>query len=559
MSGWSRLGIRAKLFSVILLILSANLIILLFAGSYLFERFYTQSRISELKNSARNICEAYDLDSSNFYDEIGLAENENAIISLIAQDENGQFTVIYHSRAPWDMRPDVPLPPKDQSQILTPEIQERIGVADEEFDIWLDDGGAAAGEPRHREEPPPAEAQTEEGGYPPPQGEGNNDNKNRKDNAWKDRNKKNEEGFIALSARVDENLYLYMFTPRGYIKSTADLAVKYTALLSIAILLVGAALIYMIVWHITKPLKKIQSVTDKLTHLDFSEKCEVTSGDEISMLAQSINDMSGELEASIEKLVSANEVLKNDLVRQQQTEQLRRQFVASVSHDFKTPLTLIISYAEALGESQKDIRDRECCETIISEGNRLSKMVGRLLELSRLESGVNTVEKSLFCLSEIVDGVIKNHRILTEKKQLTVERCMDESAIVEADYAKMEQVVTNLFENAVKYTPDKGEIRVRSICSGGLCRMEIENTGVHITEEDISHLFDSFYRSDKARTESSNSYGIGLAIVRVVMEAHNRAYGVENTRDGVCFWVEMDAPEFEDEAEEETDSAEDSQ
>ena len=117
--------------------------------------------------------------------------------------------------------------------------------------------------------------------------------------------------------------------------------------------------------------------------------------------------MSQELEAAIGQLVAANEILKSDLERQQQTECIRRQFIADVSHDFKTPLTLMVSYAEALSESRQG-QDKEYCDVIISEGNRLSVMVGKLLELSRLENGADPVEWSIFCLSEIVDEAVSH-------------------------------------------------------------------------------------------------------------------------------------------------------
>lgn len=133
------------------------------------------------------------------------------------------------------------------------------------------------------------------------------------------------------------------------------------------------------------------------------------------MLAGSVNQMSDDLQAAVSRLVEANEVLQNDLVRQQQTDRLRQQFVANVSHDFKTPLTLMISYAEALAEEETDPRRKESCEIIIAESNRLSLMVGKLLELSRLESGVEKAQLSIFCLSEVLDSAVRSHRILTER------------------------------------------------------------------------------------------------------------------------------------------------
>lgn len=528
MSGWNNWGIRRKLFSIIVLLLALQVVILLFAGSYLFERFYTTSKTAEMRELAKNIRSAYDEDSVSFYDEIGTAEYENVVVTLYAFDEEGNPTTVYHSRAqrgddaPWRDRPNMPPMPEGapKEERISDELLQRLKAADSSFDVQVDI----------------------------PQ----TDDKNRgKNNDKKGRFWEVPDGVITLVTKLNDNLYLDIFTPRGYIKSTADLAVKYTAFLSIVILFFGSVVIYFLVGRLTRPISRIQTVADKIAGLDFSQKCQEDSGDEIGLLGRSINRMSHELEAAIEKLVSANEVLKSDLERQQQTERIRRQFIADVSHDFKTPLTLVVSYAEALSE-EREGRDKEYCDIIISEGNRLSAMVGKLLELSRLENGADPVEWSIFCLSEIVDEAIRHHRLLTEKKGLGVARELEDDFIVHADFQKIVRVVTNLFENAVKYTPQDGIITVRARRNGDLCRLEVENTGTPIPDEEQDRLFESFYRADKAR-ESQGSFGIGLATVRAVMEAHGRAYGVENTEKGVLFWVELELAHFDDDLEDETE------
>ena len=244
-------------------------------------------------------------------------------------------------------------------------------------------------------------------------------------------------------------------------------------------------------------------------------------------------------------MVAATVVVHIVRGRHQQTDRMRQQFVASVSHDFKTPITLMVSYAEAMENETSEAARREYCETIISEGNRLSHMVGRMLDLSKLENGIDKVECSIFCLSEVVDGAMKNYRLPTSRRGIEVRREIEDEFIVEADYHKIERVVANLFENAVKYVPDGGEIRVIVHRNGGCCRVGVENTGEPIREEEIESLFDSFYRADQSRS-CTDGYGLGLAIVKVIMEAHNQRYGVENTGTGVRFWFELPLVEVED-------------
>lgn len=517
MSGWNDWGIKRKLFAVIVLLLALQVVVLLCAGSSLFELFYTATRTAEMKERVEQIRDAYDGGSETFYDQIDTASYENVLVTLYELDEDGGAKEIFHSK--WGRgrddfpqnRNDFPPAPENgqREEPISPEIGERLRVSTSALDIQVD------------------------------RGMGQNNGGKGKDRGMM------PDGAITVVTRLGDNLCLMAFTPRGYIKSTADLAVKYTAELSIIILLIGAVAIYFVVGRLTRPIQRIQGVADKIARLDFTEKCDVTGNDEISLLGKSINGMSRELETAIEKLVSANEVLKSDLERQQKTERIRRQFIADVSHDFKTPLTLMVSYAEALGET-KEGQEKEYCDVIISEGNRLSAMVGKLLELSRLENGADPVEKSIFCLSEIVDEAVNHHKLLTQKKRLTVTRALEEDFIVLADFQKIVRVVTNLFENAVKYTPEGGKITVRAKRMDRLCRLEVENTGEPIAADHLERLFESFYRADQSRGSGQGSYGIGLATVRAVMEAHEMGYGVENTDEGVRFWIELETADFDE-------------
>ncbi len=511
MSGWSSWGIRRKLFTAVLMILICNAVVLLFMGSTLFEVFYMNSKVANLKDAAKRIRKEDEGNSETFYDEISSIENENALVALFMVEEDGKIAEIYRSR---------------------PQKMEELEHELEKFPPFLKE------KHRHYEEMQGRlRARLLETGEDSLIELGKPDGREEREEPW--------DNSISLSCKLDDGLYLYIYTPRDYIRSTAELAVKYTALLSIGILLAGSVLIYLLAARMTRPLNEIRTVAGKIAQMDFSQKCRVHGGDEIAQIAGSINDMSEQLEAGIEKLVEANEVLQNDLLRQQQTDRMRQQFVASVSHDFKTPITLMVSYAEAMENETSEAARREYCETIISEGNRLSHMVGRMLDLSKLENGIDKVECSIFCLSEVVDGAMKNYRLPTSRRGIEVRREIEDEFIVEADYHKIERVVANLFENAVKYVPDGGEIRVIVHRNGGCCRVGVENTGEPIREEEIESLFDSFYRADQSRS-CTDGYGLGLAIVKVIMEAHNQRYGVENTGTGVRFWFELPLVEVED-------------
>ena len=240
MSGRIKSGIRKELFGVIFFILVVHVVVLLFMGSTLFERFYQSNKVSELEQSARAIRAAYQENSGEIYDAIGKLENGNAIVSLFEIGGDGRVQMRYHSRTgreemrPWGDRENAPKPRGEDVDRFQEKMLARLRDSDESFDVRLEESF----------------------------------------NPWED------DGMLTLSTRLDDNLYLYIQTPRGYLKSFADLAVKYTALMSIAILLVGAVIIYFVVGRITRPIQGIQRAADKISRLDFSERCEAKGHDD---------------------------------------------------------------------------------------------------------------------------------------------------------------------------------------------------------------------------------------------------------------------------------------
>ena len=514
MSGTSNWGIRRKLFSIVVLILIGHIVLLVFMGSTLFEKFYLNNKVENLESGARKILYAYSEDPDSFYDQIQEVMNQNIHVSLYRYDgENITSIYIYPNIGNIPYRLETYPPPDIDT--LPDSIKDRLKEMDRQQKKGL----------KERFDNTSEEFNIDMGQVP------NNQDPKREPDPFHDNS-------ISLSVKVEDGLYLYMITPKDFIKSTADQAVLYSAFLSIGILAAGSIVIYFLVGKMTRPIQEIQTVAEQISHLDFSKKCSVTSRDEIGLLAESINDMSDRLQANIQRLIQANEVLQNDLIRQQKTDRMRQQFVANVSHDFKTPLTLMISYAEALTEESLSPQGRNCCEIIINEGNQLSQMVGRLLQLSKLENGIDQLSTSIFCLDEVLDETIRAYQILAEKKQITISKNVDEPYIVSADYQKIQQVVNNLFENALKYTSEGGSVQVQAFQQGNLCKVSIVNTGEPIASEDLESLFDSFYRGDKSRSRAEG-YGLGLAIVKTVMEAHHQAYSVENTPEGVCFWFQI--------------------
>jgi len=265
--------------------------------------------------------------------------------------------------------------------------------------------------------------------------------------------------------------------------------------------------------------------------------------------------MSEKLQDYVSQLMVANEKLKDDLTRQEKTDKMRKQFIANVSHDFKTPLTLIMSYSEALLDMREmdESMKEEYLNIIINEGNKMSVFVQELLKLSQLESGMVKIEKTNFSINEIINDTINKNNIITKAKNLTVEKDIEDNYIVFADYYRIEQVFQNLYENAVKYAVDDGIVRVSTVKNNNKCTAKIYNTGKNVSDEDLENIFISFYRSDKSR-KNMGSYGLGLAIVKAIMDMHGERFGVQNAENGVEFWFELENVDMDTDIDEDTGS-----
>lgn len=519
------MGLRKKLFVMMLAILLVCFVLITLLGNTFFCSFYESSKIGELKKTANQLYSSYNRNTEqswqDLYDSIFSAENRNStvVIFRLPKEHENSLEIVYHSRLrkmeivePSAPSPSliIPLEPSTKIDDYTANITGRLGPPNfiPAFNRSLLD------------RLPSLEI-----------GESITD-------IYLNHQQKTDGGKIVLMCRLDNENYLMMETSREYINSVADLAVQYTAVVSLVVFFVGLLAIYYFSGRFTQPISEMEAVAKKISQLDFSDCCIVRSGDELGRLAGSINDMSQKLQSNVDRLVAANDVLKDDLARQQETDQMRRQFITDVSHDFKTPLTLMTSYAEAIRDMYKEDSPEleEYCNIIVDEGNKLSAMVGKLLKLSRLESGMDTPEFTVFSLNELLDDTIRAHRLLCQKKSLTVTKQYCGEVIVNADYHNIELVVANLFDNAVKYTPENGLIRiVTSTTEQNLCQITIENSGQKIDEQELDRIFTSFYRADRSRDHSANSYGLGLAIVGTILEQHHQTCKARNTPNGVAF------------------------
>lgn len=350
------------------------------------------------------------------------------------------------------------------------------------------------------------------------------------------------EEFLLMYGQLDTGISFIMRTPIESIRESAKIANRFFAYVGIAGTVAGAIIIWLVTGRITKPIKTLNRISEQMVHLDFEAKYDGTAKNEIGMLGENMNKLSESLEQSISELKTANNELQRDIEKKEQIDAMRKEFLANVSHELKTPIALIQGYAEGLVEAVSDDPESQkfYCEVIMDEASKMNNMVQKLLTLNQLEFGNDVVTMERFDITALIRNYIQSAAILTKQNEIQV--CMDEypSLYVWGDEFKTEEVFMNYFSNAVNHCAGEKKIVVTMEQKEKTLRVGVFNTGAPIPEESLPHLWEKFYKVDKARTREYGGSGVGLSIVKAIMESMNRDYGVENYENGVLFWFELE-------------------
>ena len=274
---------------------------------------------------------------------------------------------------------------------------------------------------------------------------------------------------------------------------------------------------YFVSRSITLPIRQMKETAEQVAKGNFSRRVRVKSRDELGELADSLNKMADELQQKMEDL--------------RQMDRVRTDFVANVSHELKTPLTLIKGYTETLqGEAISDKAKASRFVSIINEhSDRLSNIVDDLLSLSELESSKDYIDRAQFDLNELVEDVRLGfgHATATKKQTLTV-NSQSNDLTINADRDRIEQVLVNLIDNAIKYTGECGQIELSVAELGGEIRIAVKDNGIGIAQEHLGRIFERFYRADKARSRELGGTGLGLSIAKHIVLAHNGKITIES-------------------------------
>ena len=366
--------------------------------------------------------------------------------------------------------------------------------------------------------------------------------------------RKNGLNFMLLGATLDNGNRLYIRMPISPIKESVSISNQFLAVIGVVTIVLGGAAIIVITDRFTKPIEELNEIANSMANLDFTKKYRIKDDeDEINELGRNINTLSDRLEDTIDKLRQTNIELERDIERKSKIDEMRKQFVSDVSHELKTPIALIQGYAEGLKENV--ITDEESREfytdVILDEANKMDKLVKRLLELMKLEYEDRELNNTNFDIVELINGVIKNSKVVLEDENISVELNSKDSIYVHADDFYIEQVVTNYFTNAIKNIAVKNgvkkiKINVKNAKDPNKLRISVYNTGNNIPDEMLERIWTRFYKGDSSRNREKGGTGIGLALVKAIMNKYNNSYGVVNKKDGVEFYFEINKAEMKE-------------
>lgn len=288
-----------------------------------------------------------------------------------------------------------------------------------------------------------------------------------------------------------------------------------------------------------KPLKQITASTKRISEMKFDEECPDFKIKELNELSSSINTLSKSLNKTMTELRDKNLQLEKNAERNMLIEKSRRTFVANVSHELKTPISIIQGYAEGMKVGIGCESTEEFCDIIIDESEKMNRLVIRLMELTHYESGSYKLKISRQNLKQILVEYTDSMKQLIDENGIRLEIYIDDDIFVNGDPEMIINVFNNYFTNAISHIGNEKYIRVRVEENENKYRVYVFNQGTPIPGSDIENIWKSFYRADKSHSRKEGHFGLGLSFVATLQEIYGEAYGVSNLDDGVEFWFDL--------------------
>lgn len=348
--------------------------------------------------------------------------------------------------------------------------------------------------------------------------------------------------YMEMWGFLDSDDVFLIRTAMDGIGESVNIANRFLLYIGTILLMVGFVAIYFITKRISEPITQLSVLSEEMTRMNFDVKYVGKSKNELGLLGKNINQLSDALERNISELKTANYELKKIIEKKEEIDRIRKEFISNVSHELKTPIALIQGYAEGLADNinEEDGSKEFYCDVIVDEAKKLNTIVAHLLTLNQLEEGSSPTTIERFDITELIKNTMQSMDILIDQKEIKAALEIGHAIYVWADEFKIEEVVRNYLSNAINHCTGEKEIKVSAIEKDGIVRIIVFNTGEFIPTDSLPCVWDKFYKVDKARTREYGGSGVGLSIVKAIMESINMKYGVENIDRGVSFWFELE-------------------
>lgn len=348
--------------------------------------------------------------------------------------------------------------------------------------------------------------------------------------------------YMEMVGILDDDNFFIVRTPLESIRENVLVSNRFLGIVALLTTFLGAGCIMYITARVTQPLDSLIEISDQMRQLNFDVKYEGGGTVEMDALGENMNALSSKLEETISDLKTANNELQHDIEQKIQIDEMRKEFLSNVSHELKTPIALIQGYAEGLQECINDDPESRAyyCEVIMDEAAKMNRMVQKLLTLNQIEFGNDVITMERFDITAMTHSLIDSMKLLADQKEAVITCTTNEPVYVWSDEYKIEEVLTNYLSNALNHVDFEKKIEVNIQKLEKQVRVSVFNTGKQIPEEDIDKIWIKFYKVDKARTRAYGGSGIGLSIVKAIMDSLNQSCGAKNYENGVEFWFTLE-------------------
>jgi len=333
---------------------------------------------------------------------------------------------------------------------------------------------------------------------------------------------------------VNGSYYYVITTSLAGIEESVRILSMFFLITSIIGLLIAAVAVFFATGKITGPITKLAKQSEKISKLDFGDHYTGKDKNEIGVLGANMNLMSEKLEATIKQL-------ECDVEEKERINKAQREFLGNASHELKTPIAVIQGYAEGLRDGIADDNESRdfYSSVIVDEAVHMNTIVRRLLNLDEIESGRMKISVEQFDIVKVIRGILETAKPFTDGQNVSVTLRAPQELSVTTDEFMVEQVITNYFSNACHHVSNPGTITISSWQENEEIFVSVENTGKQIPEEDLDRIWEKFYKVDKAHTRTYGGSGIGLSIVKTIIEQLGGSCGVNNLETGVNFWFKI--------------------